>query len=1184
MLNDSQRERLQGLFAEGVQLAVEERAAFVARAGGDDPAVQRELSELLQVEAARLQDFLDEPAIALPDAAKRDLYLPSSTAETPSQATERALPEIDGYDQFELIADGGMGTVFKAQQLRPLRRTVAIKIIRFGMDSDSVLARFEAERQALAMMSHPYIAAVYDAGTDAMGRPFLAMEYVAGLPLAEFCASEQLSFQGCLELFVKVCNAIDHAHRRGVLHRDLKPSNVLVCDSDGTVVPKVIDFGIAKALQGQIGDHSIHTVQGSFLGTPEYMSPEQLEGANDRIDTRSDVYSLGVMLYELMARARPVEPERFRDVGIAELTRIARDEVPPKPSTRFRQMLTTRAERSPQLDEQTQWLRRLQGDLDWIVMKALEKDPDRRYRSPRELAADIEDFLAHRPVTAGPPSSFYLARKFARRHRGLVIGTACTTLALVIGLASAIKFALDAKQQSALATQRQLVSERSELRLAGAQLTSAWMAMREHRPARAADLLRLVPWQRLGFEWGMLLASAPKSLPCSQSSLDQARFVESGASRCIVSLLDGRLRAWDMRGAPLANPMPDREVIRFGDSPGSSVLVVATRRGEVFTLDLSSGARVPWQSPTEDLPKLVAVSSDGRSVAWIDDRALHVGANGKPTTTTQLDTIHPGFDRTHWLAFVGTTEILVIAAVRDGDEPWSIRWRQRIVTWDVAENAPLASRELDSSVMTYAVDSRGPALILSAQHEFIRCDARTLATTGKFPVPAGVLSSLAFSGNGARFAATSKSTGVHIYDTRNQALLMVLDDGIPLTSDDGGDVMLSSDGRHALITGPLQRNTLLIDVARVRGAPLRALTGHTSFVYQLAISNDGSVIASSAPLDPHVRLWDACTGALLARLSRGAETVNFCGHLVFDATDRQLVATASRSNGGFALHRWDLATGVHTATPLSTAPEDEATLAAVCEAAAMSVRTQPTSLNSRVVYLPGARTFAAISGSGRQGAPFRLVTAEPEASSWQRKITNRTCVAVDRESRWIATGHALGVEIFDAATGSLVSDVPQLRTLPQCLAFSPDGTRLAIGCNDGRVVLLETDYFEVVLQFAAVDAPTPQPPRDRPSAYVNALVWTPDGSSLITAGGDGVLRVWSTWEAEQCAEVAALHARQLQHAGDRLREQLTATTDPGTAVDALLAARDLSASERAAIRIAAITRWADATRGKDEVK
>ncbi len=360
---------------------------------------------------------------------------PDLDATVPPEAVEREIRTIGPYRLLDLIGEGGMGEVWRAEQTAPIRRIVAVKLIKAGMDSREVVNRFEAERQALAMMDHPCIARVLDAGTTSEGRPYFVMEYVAGLPINTYCDRNRLRTRERLQLFRRVCQGVQHAHQKAVLHRDLKPGNVLVTDQDGKHEPKIIDFGVAKALASPLTDSDMHTTLGQIIGTPEYMSPEQAEQSGVDVDTRADVYSLGVILYELLAGALPFESSELRAAGFEGIRRRLQEEEPAKPSSRF----STLGDRSTSIAESRRTnprrLRsRLTGDLDWIVMRALEKDRNRRYGSPQEFAEDIRRHMHSKPVTAGPPSPAYRVGKFVGRHRTGVVVTAAAVV-LLLGFA-----------------------------------------------------------------------------------------------------------------------------------------------------------------------------------------------------------------------------------------------------------------------------------------------------------------------------------------------------------------------------------------------------------------------------------------------------------------------------------------------------------------------------------------------------------------------------------------------------------------------------------------------------------------------------------------------------------------------------------------------------------------------------
>jgi non-specific serine/threonine protein kinase/serine/threonine-protein kinase len=337
-----------------------------------------------------------------------------------------------------------MGEVWLAEQTEPVRRQVALKVIKAGMDSAQVVARFEAERQALALMDHPGIATVYDGGTTPQGRPYFAMEYVKGEPLTSYCDRHRLGTRARLELFTQICEGVQHAHQKGIIHRDLKPSNVLVAIQDERPVPKIIDFGVAKATARQLTERTLFTELGVLIGTPEYMSPEQAEMGGLDIDTRTDIYALGVLLYELLTGALPFDSKDLRQAGLAEIQRIIREKEPPRPSTRITQLGpgSTEAARNRQT-EPRRLAGELRGDLDWITLRALEKDRTRRYQTANALALDVRRHLGNEPVSAGPPGAAYRAGKFVRRHRSGV--AAAATLALVL-VAFGVTMALQAQR------------------------------------------------------------------------------------------------------------------------------------------------------------------------------------------------------------------------------------------------------------------------------------------------------------------------------------------------------------------------------------------------------------------------------------------------------------------------------------------------------------------------------------------------------------------------------------------------------------------------------------------------------------------------------------------------------------------------------------------------------------------
>jgi serine/threonine protein kinase/tetratricopeptide (TPR) repeat protein len=445
-----------------------ERAAYLDEACGGDADLRGRVDALLRAHE-QAGGFL-EPGV-------------TAGSETSSVAAAPANPVAGGivagrYKLIEEIGEGGMGTVWMAQQTEPVKRAVALKLIKPGMDSRQVLARFEAERQALALMDHPNIARVLDAGAIESGRPFFVMELVKGVPITKYCDEHRLTPRQRLELFVPVCQAVQHAHQKGIIHRDIKPSNILVAQYDGRPVPKVIDFGVAKAAGQQLTDKTLMTGFGAVVGTLEYMSPEQAELNQLDIDTRSDIYSLGVVLYELLTGSTPLDRKRLKQAAFAEVLRIIREEEPPKPSTRLSGSKDSLPSVSAQRQMEPAKLTKLvRGELDWIVMKALDKDRDRRYETANGFAMDVQRYLADEPVLACPPSAGYRLRKLLRRHKGPVLAGSAIVLVLAVLTGSIGWVARDAAARRA-ETERVVTSALEE--------SASWQAQRRLPEAASA--------------------------------------------------------------------------------------------------------------------------------------------------------------------------------------------------------------------------------------------------------------------------------------------------------------------------------------------------------------------------------------------------------------------------------------------------------------------------------------------------------------------------------------------------------------------------------------------------------------------------------------------------------------------------------------------------------------------------
>jgi serine/threonine protein kinase len=517
---------VKSIFGRALEIqSAADRAAYLDEACGADAGMRAEVDGLLAT-LNRAGEFMRRPAAAGVTANYEPIAEQSGTV-------------IGPYKLMEQIGEGGMGLVFVAEQQHPVRRRVALKIIKPGMDSQQVIARFEAERQALAIMDHQNIAKVLDAGTTPSGRPYFVMELVHGVPITTYCDANQLIPRQRLELFIPVCLAIQHAHQKGIIHRDIKPSNVLVTMYDDKPVPKIIDFGVAKAIEQRLTEKTVYTQFGTLVGTFEYMSPEQAEMNAFGVDTRSDIYSLGVLLYELLTGSTPLERPRLREAAYGEIVRLIKEEEPPRPSVRLSTSGELAKVAAARKTDPAKLSRLVRGELDWVVMKALEKERTRRYETASAFAADLRRHLAEEPVEAGPPGAAYRLRKFIQRNRGKVIAAAAVLLTLVAGIIGTtwgLVEALDQREQAEEARineakQRKSAYDAIVARLKAEETARLAAKAQEKAAGRSAQLLAA----ELAFEKGtqrlqngatgpglLLLARALETAPGDAEGLQQS--------------------------------------------------------------------------------------------------------------------------------------------------------------------------------------------------------------------------------------------------------------------------------------------------------------------------------------------------------------------------------------------------------------------------------------------------------------------------------------------------------------------------------------------------------------------------------------------------------------------------------------------------------------------------------------
>ena len=478
----------QSLFEAALEIADSAaRESFLDQSCVGDLRLHERVVKLLAAHAK--SDRLFSPGLADFVTGALDLLTTSALADGAPAGAEKIGSRVGRYRILELLGEGGCGQVYLAEQEEPVRRRVALKIIKLGMDTQSVIARFEAERQALALMDHPHIAKVLDAGATESGLPYFVMELVRGVRITNYCDEHHLDTQQRLNLFIQVCQAIQHAHQKGVVHRDIKPSNILVAVNNDHPIPKVIDFGIAKATEGKLTDNPAFTFLGQFIGTPAYMSPEQAEMSGLDVDTRSDIYSLGVLLYELLTGRTPFDQNELANSGFDEMRRTLIEDEPKNPSTMLTSLTHTELTATAQRHhlEPPKLIKSVKGDLDWIVMKALEKDRARRYETANGLAMDIQRYLDNEPIAARPPSQFYRLQKLVRRNKLVFTSVAIVAVTLLVGFGTSTFFYF--REREALKIQARLLQEAE----AREKVTHATVLVSHGQMQAADDLVAQVP-------------------------------------------------------------------------------------------------------------------------------------------------------------------------------------------------------------------------------------------------------------------------------------------------------------------------------------------------------------------------------------------------------------------------------------------------------------------------------------------------------------------------------------------------------------------------------------------------------------------------------------------------------------------------------------------------------------------
>jgi serine/threonine protein kinase/WD40 repeat protein len=794
---DSGPSREAALFQAAAQLSGADRAAFLDRACGGDAALRKRLEALLSGHGQ------SEGALAEP-APPAEATMKLESADAPDESVGQ---KIGRYKILEKIGEGGCGVVYVAEQTEPVRRRVALKVIKLGMDTKQVVARFGAERQALAMMDHPNIAKVLDAGATEFGRPYFIMELVRGIRITDYCDQNKLPTAERIELFIKICQAIQHAHQKGIIHRDIKPSNILVTLHDGVPVPKVIDFGIAKATEGRLTDATVYTQLHQFIGTPAYMSPEQAEMSGLDIDTRSDIYSLGVLLYELLTGRTPFDARELMQAGLDAMRKVIREREPLRPSTKVatlkgEELTTTAARRAA---EAPRLISLLRGDLDWIVMKCLEKDRTRRYETANGLAVDLKRHLTNEPIAARAPSQIYRFEKSLRRNKLAFAAFGAVICALILGIVASAWQAIRATRarEEALAarateTLERQKAEANERNAVAAEEAEAQEELAARQRAYASDMNAVSP------------ALAADNLGKALQLLDRQR-PQKGQKD---------LRGWEWR-------------YLWQQCRSDALLTLCHRAGEIDSL---------------------AVSSDGH---WMAIGPYHAGEG---TVVWDLRTREEVFTTATNLSYVRVAfspvdNMLAIA----GEDISSNGWFEKLRLCDPTAQRTLAEIPLDSLCMGLGFSQDGRSLVTSTTGHLTLWHVPDLTMQATYP------SRLEGQVAGSPFATTTDLSLAAYAEGGNPQKISVVDlrTGRELWAADGAPqwvtaLAFSSNGKTLASGGGFGESDIrLWDVAS--GKQIEALKGHSSWVSSLLFWPDGKSLAS-ASADRTIRIWDLASG------------------------------------------------------------------------------------------------------------------------------------------------------------------------------------------------------------------------------------------------------------------------------------------------------------------------------------
>jgi len=996
--------------------------------------------------------------------------LPDSSVEIGTQ--------IGRYKLLSVLGEGGFGIAYLAEQKEPIRRQVALKIIKPGMDSKQVIARFEAEQQALALLDHPNIAHVFDAGTTQNGHPYFVMEYVRGIPITEHCDKNKLTIEERLKLFQSVCQAVQHAHQKGIIHRDIKPSNILVLVQGQNAVPKVIDFGVAKALGRPLTDRTFFTEQGQLIGTPEYMSPEQAEMAERDIDTRTDVYSLGVVLYELLTGALPFDSDTLRSAAIGEIQRIIREEEPPKPSTR----LSSLGEEATEIAQSRRTdiaalARRLHKELEWIPMMAMRKERDRRYRSAADLGQDIENYVNGDPLIAGPETARYRLKKVIKRHRGFVAGVAAVLIVLVAGVVVSTIFAFgqarahaeavrartrETKQRlSAEAARDQAEQEREETQrsLYFNRIALAEIEYEQSNIAKVKELLQLCPSDLRAWEWHRLQYvsdQSEKTLRGHDDIIHSAVFSPDGR-RIVSGGGDRVVKVWDVGTGSEIITLRGHEaaVCAVTVSPDGKTIASAGFDGKIKLWDMESGAELLTLTGHKGVIRALDFSPNGKTLASCGyDRTIRLWNIESGEQTSKL---------------TGHSQIVTwIDFSPDGNRLVSCSHDYTIKLWDVEKGkllreVPLSHADLwrrgPPNRVEFSSDNQHIMAVLNDGIIWI-WDAETLQQEWFIRrIHKGGSITASYSPDGKRIVSGGQFGDLNIWDGTNGELKQTLRGHQKNVT----SVAFSPDGKR-IVSASADCTLKLWNAAEARGELLIG-TGHHSLT-SITFSNDGLFLSSGGP-DSDVQVWAS---------NAWDQLINFRGHTgpitsVAFSPDGKYVASGSYDS---SIRIWD------------------------------HVFQRPFPIlilkgHSGAVYSAQYTPDGNCIISGGADGTIRIWNANTgsEIARMEAHENGVRSVAVSSDGRRIASGGAdEAVKIWDYSTRKSLMTLCGHNRSVRCVAFNKNGNRIVSGDDGGAILVWGSQGEDYELKLEGH--------RD----VVTGVAFSPDGKRIFSSSLDQSVQVW----------------------------------------------------------------------------